>query len=333
MRAYLIRRLIFAVVLVFLSSVLSFAILKFSPGSAGGQAFTDPRLSREYIEAQKRLFGLDRHPVRQYLDWLGVTYLFDRSQRPGLLEGDLGLSIMYKQPVAHVIEPRLWATLVLNLIALVFTWTIALPLGIWAAVKQYKLPDKLLSSISFAGMSAPGFFMALMLLWIFASRYQVLPPGGLRSIDHDRLSAAGQMSDYAVHMIVPVIVLTFGALASLQRIMRGNMLEVLREQYVTTARAKGLPEKKVIYKHALRNAINPLITILGFEFAGLFGGAALLENVINYPGMGQLILEALRAKDQTLVMATFLIGSVMLVIGNLLAEILLAWVDPRVSYD
>jgi len=121
--------------------------------------------------------------------------------------------------------------------------------------------------------------------------------------------------------------------ASLQRIMRGNMLEVLREQYVTTARAKGLNENRVIYKHALRNAINPLITILGFEFAGLFGGAALLENVINFPGMGQLILEALRAKDQSVVMATFLIGSVMLVIGNLVAEILLAWVDPRVSYE
>jgi len=333
MRAYLIRRLIFACVLVFLSSVISFTILKASPGSAGGQQFTDPRLSREYIEAQKRLFGLDRHPVRQYLDWLGVTHLFDREQTSGLLQGNLGLSIMYKQPVAGVIPSRLKATLVLNLITLVFTWVIALPLGIWAAVKQYKLPDKVLSVFSFAGMSAPGFFMALMLLWIFASHFRLLPPGGLRSIDHDQMSGWQQLGDYASHLIVPVVVLTFGALASLQRIMRGNMLEVLREQYVTTARAKGLPEKKVIYKHALRNAINPLITILGFEFAGLFGGAALLENVINYPGMGQLILEALRAKDQSLVMATLLIGSIMLALGNLLGEILLAWVDPRVSYD
>src|SRR5438128_5135766 len=142
MRAYLIRRLIFAVVLVFLSTVLSFAILKASPGSTGGQQFMDPRLSREYIDAQKRLFGLDRSPVRQYLDWLGVTFLFDRTQRPGLIEGDLGLSIMYKQPVARVIRPRLWATLALNLVTLVFTWSIAIPLGIWAAVKHYKWPDK-----------------------------------------------------------------------------------------------------------------------------------------------------------------------------------------------
>jgi peptide/nickel transport system permease protein len=333
MRAYLIRRLIFAVVLVFLSSVLSFVILKASPGSSGGQEFFNPRFSREYIEQQQRLFGLDRHPVRQYLDWLGISHLFNKSESTGLLQGDLRNSLMYKQPNAKVIKPRLGATLALNVITLLFTWTIALPLGIWAAVKQYKLPDKVLSVFSFAGMSAPGFFMALMLLWILASHYHLLPPGGLRSIDHDQMSGGQKMVDYLMHLIVPVIVLTFGALASLQRIMRGNMLEVLREQYITTARAKGLDEKRVIYKHALRNAINPLITILGFEFAGLFGGAALLENVINYPGMGQLILEALRAKDQALVMATFLIGSVMLVLGNLGAEILLAWVDPRVSYD
>jgi peptide/nickel transport system permease protein len=130
-----------------------------------------------------------------------------------------------------------------------------------------------------------------------------------------------------------VVVLTFGALAGLQRVMRGNMLETLRQQYVTTARAKGLSENRVLYKHALRNAINPMVTLLGYEFAALFGGAALLEIVINYPGMGQLFLEALQAKDQALVMATFLIGSIMLVLGNLLADLLLAFVDPRVRYD
>src|SRR5204863_1288651 len=131
-------------------------------------------------------------------------------------------------------------------------------------------------------------FMALIFLWIFCSKFGWLPPGGLKGLDHDRMSFSGAMWDYFTHLLVPVAVLTFGALAGLQRITRGNMLEVLREQYVTTARAKGLDERRVVYKHALRNAINPLITILGFEFAGLFGGAALLEHVINYPGMGQL---------------------------------------------
>lgn len=332
MRAFIIRRLIFGVVLIFLSSVVSFAILKASPGTAVSGDF-DPRLSKEYREQQIRLAGLDRPLVRQYFDWLGITDAPGEDKPHGLLQGYLGRSLMYKQPVSSVIGSRVAATLTLNIVALVFTWSIAIPLGIYAAVKQYKWPDKLLSTMSFAGMSMPGFFLALLLLWIFASHFRLLPPGGLRDpIYHDRLSNWGKLLDYAHHLIVPVVVLAFGALAELQRISRGNMLEVLRMQYVTTARAKGLSEKKVIYKHALRNAVNPLVTILGFEFAALFGGAALMEIIINYPGMGVLLLEALRSKDQALVMSLFLIGSIMLVIGNLLAEILLAVVDPRVSY-
>jgi peptide/nickel transport system permease protein len=271
--------------------------------------------------------------VRQYLDWIGVTPPAGRDSPRGLFQGYLGDSIMYKQPVSTVIGSRVGATLTLNLCALLFTWMVAIPLGIYAAVKQYKWPDKVLSTVSFAGMSMPGFFLALLLLWIFASHFRLLPPGGLRDpVNHDRLPTWGKLLDYAHHLIIPVVVLAFGALAELQRISRGNMLEVLRLQYITTARAKGLSEKKVIYKHALRNAVNPLVTILGFEFAALFGGAALMELVINYPGMGVLLLEALRAKDQPLVLSLFLIGSVMLVIGNLLSEILLAFVDPRVSY-
>lgn len=331
MTTYIVRRLLFGAVLIFLSTIVSFAILKASPGESGATEI-DPRLSQEYIAQWKALYGLDQHPVEQYLNWLGLAKLVGASDRPGLLQGNLGLSVVYKQPVSTVVQSRLVATLVLNLLALLLTWAVAVPLGTYAAVKQHKWGDRILGLFSFTGMSLPGFFMALILLWLLASRSQVLPPGGLRSLDHDRMTPFGQLLDYARHLVIPVTVLTFGALASLQRVTRGNMLEVLRQQYVTTARAKGLSETTVIYKHALRNAVNPLVTLLGFQFAALFGGAALLENVINYPGMGSLILEALRAKDDYLVMATFLLGSVMLVLGNLLAEILLAWVDPRVSY-
>jgi peptide/nickel transport system permease protein len=329
---YVIRRLLFGVVLIILSTVVSFTILKASPGREGADTL-DPRLSREYIESQRRLFGLDRPPVVQYFDWLGLSHLLGRSENPGLLQGHLGLSIKYKQPVSTVILSRLNATLILNITSLVLTWLIAVPLGIYAAVYHYRWADKFFSLLSFTGMSLPTFFMALLLLWIFAGELGWLPPGGLTSLDHDKLSFSGRIADYARHLLIPVIVLAFHALAGLQRIMRGNMLETLRQQYITTARAKGLSETRVRYKHALRNAINPMITLLGFEFAALFGGAALLENVINYPGMGQLILEALRAKDQALVMASFLIGSIVLVLGNLMAELLLAWVDPRVRYD
>jgi peptide/nickel transport system permease protein len=331
MTQYLLRRLFFGVVLIFLSTIVSFAILKASPGREGAGDF-DPRLSQEYIEQQRRLFGLDKHPVEQYLNWLGINYFLGRSDTPGILSGNLGKSIQYKQDVSKIIGSRLAATLSLNILTILLTWLVAIPLGIYAAVHQYRLPDKIISLLSFVGMSMPAFFLGLILLWIFAGELQWLPAGGLRSLDHDLMSPWGKFLDYAAHMVVPVVVLTFGALAELQRICRGNMLETLRQQYIMTARAKGLSEKRVIYKHALINAINPLITILGFEFAALFGGAALLENVINYPGMGQLLLEALRSKDQALVMSLFCIGSIMLVVGNLLADLLLAWIDPRVSY-
>jgi len=332
MISYILRRCFFGTVLIFLSTILSFAILKASPGSP--IASDNQRLSEEYIDQQKRFYGLDKPAYVQYASWLGVPWLLGyEDARKGLLQGDFGLSVKYQQPVSTVIWPRLWATLYLNIGTLFITWAIAIPLGIYAAIHYQKLGDRVVSLISFIGMSLPGFFLALLLLWIFALKFQWLPPGGLKSLDHETLSFTGRVLDIAHHLIIPVVVLTMLSLASLQRVCRGNMLEVLKQQYVTTARAKGLPENVVVYRHALRNAVNPLVTILGFEFAALFGGAALLENVINYPGMGQLLLEALRAKDQWLVMAVFLIGSVMLVVGNLLAELLLAWIDPRVTFD
>jgi peptide/nickel transport system permease protein len=343
MTAYLIRRFAFGVILVILASLISFTILKASPGDA--LAFEDPTLSAEYKEQLKRSFGLDQPAWKQYLGWSGLLRIGEvvghGFQAPaggwktstGLLQGNLGVSIAYKEDVWYVIQPRLLATLGLNVVALVVTWMVALPLGIYAAVNQYKWGDRVLSCVSFVGMSAPGFFIALLMLWIFSQKLGWLPPGGLRSLDFEKMGFWAKVADFAWHLLLPVTVIVIGALAGLQRITRGNMLEVLRQQYVQTARAKGLPEKKVIYKHALRNAVNPMVTILGFEFAALFSGAAILEIVINYPGMGKLMLESLQAKDQYLVMSVFLIGSCMLVLGSLLADVLLVLVDPRVSYD
>src|SRR5262245_2720751 len=276
---YVIRRLLFGVVLIFLSTIVSFTILKLSPGKPGA-AMLDPRVSKEFLEAQNRIFGTDRPPIVQYLNWIGVSKWFGIDNRDGLFQGSMGDSWMYKQPVGKVIRSRLNASLVLNITSLLLTWFVAVPLGIYAAVHHYKWADKLVSLFSFAGMSLPTFFMALLLLWIFAGELEWLPPGGLTSLDHDKMSLTGRLVDYGWHLIIPVAVLVLNALASLQRVMRGNMLETLRQQYITTARAKGLSETRVRYKHALRNAINPMITLLGFEFAGLFGGAALLENVI-----------------------------------------------------
>jgi peptide/nickel transport system permease protein len=219
--------------------------------------------------------------------------------------------------------------------ALIFTWLIALPLGIYSAVKQYSIGDRILSFISYFGMSLPGFFLALLLLFAVYSLsniplFAAIPIGGMVSPNHDQMNWYAKIVDYALHLIIPVIVLTVGALASLQRIARGNMLEELRKQYITTARAKGLPENQVIYKHALRNAINPLITLFGFSFSELLSGAALLEIIINWPGLGSLMLEAVRSQDTFLVMGSMLMGGIMLIVGNLIADILLVVVDPRV---
>jgi peptide/nickel transport system permease protein len=300
---------------------MAYGIMKLAPGDYFARLTQDTRVSQEYIRQQRAKYRLDSPAYVQYVAWL-------RS----FLRGDLGYSFEYKRPVSELIGERLLNTLLLNAVAITLTWLVAIPLGVYAAVRQYSRADKLLSSIAFMGMSLPGFFLALLFLYLFSGVLGWLPAGGLKSLDYDRFSAWGKLTDLAAHLAIPVVVLVIGALAGLQRIMRGNMLDVLRQQYVITARAKGLPENRVIYKHALRNAINPLVTIFGYEFAALFSGAALLEIITSYPGLGFLLFNAVRAKDEFLVMGGFMMGAVMLLIGNLLADVLLAVVDPRISY-
>ena len=322
MTSYVIRRLLLSVLLLIAASLMAFMILKAAPGDYFTQLKADPRIPQEYVEQQRRMYGLDKPAVAQYGIWVSRA-----------VRGDLGFSFAYKQPVSAVIGTRLFNTLTLNLFAILLTWLVAIPVGIYAAVRQYSMGDKLLSGISFIGMSMPTFFAALILLYIFSSVLGILPPGGMYSINYDNMSRSERVMDIARHMVIPVIVLVLTAMASLQRITRGNMLEVLGQQYIRTARAKGLSERRVIYRHALRNALNPLITIFGYEFGALLSGAALLEIIIDYPGLGSLMYTAVRSQDQFLVMGGFMMGAVMLLLGNLLAELLLAWVDPRISYS
>ena len=212
------------------------------------------------------------------------------------------------------------------------TWGAAIPLGIWAALRRNQWIDRTLSVFSFAAFSTPGFFLAVLVLYA-ASRWGVLPLGGMHSPGYDDMSIVGKIRDTALHLVIPASVLSLSAMASLQRIMRGNMLGVLRQQYILAARAKGLPERVVIYRHALRNAFNPLVTLLGYEFAALLSGAALIEIVCSWPGLGSLLLTAVRAKDVYLVMSSTLLAGVLLIIGNVLSDILLTWVDPRIRYE
>jgi len=319
---YVIRRLLLSVLLLVAASLMAFLILKAAPGDYFALLKADPRIPQEYVEQLRRQYGLDRPVMVQYGVWLSKA-----------LRGDLGYSFAYKQPVADVIGTRVLNTLVLNVCAVGLTWLIAIPLGIYAAVRQYSLRDKILSAVSFVGMSLPSFFSALILLYFFSSVLDLLPPGGLYSVRYAQMSAGEKLVDLSRHLVIPVIVLALTAMAGLQRITRSNMLEVLGQQYICTARAKGLSERQVIYKHALRNALNPLITIFGYEFGALLSGSALLEIILDYPGLGSLMYTAVRSQDQFLVMGGFMMGACMLLLGNLLAELLLAWVDPRISYQ
>ncbi len=318
---YVIRRLLLSVLLLLAASLMAFLILKATPGDYFAMLQADPRIPQEYVEAMRAEYGLDRPIHVQYGMWLSNA-----------VRGDFGYSFAYKQPVSNVIGTRLLNTLILNICAITLTWFIAIPVGVYAAVRQYSLRDKVLSGVSFVGMSLPSFFSALLLLYLFASVLDVLPPGGLYSVQFPQMSAGEKLADLARHLVIPVVVLALAAMASLQRITRGNMLEVLGQQYVSTARAKGLSERQVVYKHALRNALNPLITIFGYEFGALLSGSALLEIILDYPGLGSLMYTAVRSQDQFLVMGGFMMGACMLLAGNLLAELILAWVDPRISY-
>ena len=322
---YIVKRSLQALLTLFLASILCFAIIQLSPGNFLDTLRQNPRITPERLDDLKKLFGLSEKKdlmtvTKQYFKWLLQA-----------LQGNLGLSMLYFQPVALLIGQRIRATLELALASIVLTWAIAIPLGIIGAVNQNKFIDKFLRVLSYTAQGFPSFVTALSLLVVAQISSPLLPVGGRTSINHDEMSALGQLFDILWHMILPTIALTITGFAGLQRITRGELLDVLRQDYIQTARAKGLPENRVIYVHALRNAINPLITLLGFEFASLLGGAFIAEFFFNWPGLGKLILSAVTAKDIYLVMGSLMIGAIMLIVGNLFADLLLKFVDPRIK--
>ncbi|MBD2304692.1 ABC transporter permease [Chroococcidiopsis sp. FACHB-1243] len=320
---YLIKRLAQALLTLLLASALSFFIIQLAPGDYLDTLRQNPKISPERIEQLRQQFGLDRPWVEQYFRWLWRI----------VTQGDFGTSFVYQRSVSSLLWERVGATLLLAISSLIVTWAIAIPLGIVAAVKQNQWSDRVLQVISYTGQGFPSFITALLLL-IFAQNVSPLfPVGDMTSINHADLTPLGKILDVGWHMILPTIALSITSFAGLQRIARGELLDVLRQDYIQTARAKGLPENRVIYVHALRNAINPLITILGFELAGLLSGAFIAEFFFNWPGLGRLILQAVLAQDLYLVMASLVMGAVMLIVGNLIADLLLKIADPRIKLE
>jgi len=281
----------------------------------------DPRISPETVERYVRLYQLDRPVLVQFAHWV-----------KNLFRLEFGYSFYYNIPVRNVISGRLLNTFILSLASILATWLIAIPLGIAAALHRNRFWDRAIQGCSYIALSTPSFFLAMLLLYL-GSRTGWVPLGGMHSAHYAELSWAGRCVDLLSHLIIPVTALSVSSIGALQRIMRGNMLEVLGQQYILTARAKGLPEQRVIYRHALRNALNPLVTLLGYEFSSLLSGAALIEIICSWPGLGSLMLTAVRSKDVYLVMASFMMGGVLFLIGNLLADILLARLDPRIRYE
>jgi peptide/nickel transport system permease protein len=320
---YVIKRLLQAFFTLLLASALSFFIIQLAPGDYLDVLRQNPKISEQRIIELTRLYGLDKSWAEQYFLWLWRIFT----------KWDFNQSFLSQRPVSSLIGERVQATLLLAISSLVMTWVIAIPLGILAAVKQNRTTDRVLQVISYVGQGFPSFITALFLLIFAQITAPLFPTGGITSINHDELNWFGKILDVLWHMFLPTIALSVTSFAGLQRITRGELLDVLRQDYIQTARAKGLPENRVIYVHALRNAINPLITLLGFELASLLSGAFIAEFFFNWPGLGRLTLKAVQDQDLYVLMASLVMGAVLLILGNLVADLLLKFADPRIKLE
>jgi len=323
--AFVLKRIASMIPMLLGVSLLAFALLQLSPGDPLAAQRSNPQVPEGLIRQIEREYGFDKPVPQQYAMWLG-----------NVLHGNLGYSFKYKRPVLDVLLERLSATLLLALFSSGLAWLVAVPLGVWSALRRGEWIDKTVSVVAFVGMSLPSFFLALLLLYAATMMPELpffgrLPIGGLTSPDFDSMNLFSRAIDIFLHLLIPGVVLAVGSLAGLQRVARGSMLEVLRQPYVVSARSRGLSEGAILWRHAFRNAANPLLTLLGFEFSALLSGAAFTEVITSWPGLGLVALEAVRAKDLFLVMATVLMGSFLLLLGNLLSDLLLAWNDPRVK--
>jgi len=321
MIAFIIRRLLTLIPLLFGITMLVFILMSLAPGDFLTPVRAQRDVPAELIAAIEVEFGLDQPWYVQYVKWLGNVF-----------EGNLGHSWAYKLPVIDLIGQRIFATFLLSLCAFVFSWAIAIPLGVLAAIYKDSIFDRIAAGLAYAALSIPEFFLALLLVF-FAAQTGWFPMGGATSIEYEYMSWFEQILDRAHHLILPTLALGIGSIASIMRIMRANFLDTIRAGFVTTARAKGQREFIVMFKHVLRNAINPLVSAFGFAFSGLLSGALMVEIVLQYPGLGQLMYQSILREDQFVVLAAVMMGCTMLVLGNLMADILLAWSDPRIRLE
>lgn len=321
----MLRRLVNSIPVLIGASLLIFFIIQLAPGDFLTSQLLDPNIRPEQIENLRRQFGLDQPVIVQYFYWVRE-----------LLQGNLGLSFAYKQPVADVIAPRILNSLYLVLLYTVLFYLIAIPLGVYGAVRQYSLGDKITSTIMYFFLGFPSFFFALIVIYFilqvrFATGWDI-PVGGMTSSNYDELSTVGKILDVLAHLAIPAVTLAVISVAEFSRIMRAQMLEFLNADFIRTARSKGLSEGKVVYKHAFRNAVIPFIAGIGGILPGLISGAGFVEVVFNYPGITPMLLDAINQQDLYLIAGFNIVTILLLIVGNLLSDILLTVVDPRIRY-
>lgn len=324
---YIIRRLLGIIPMLFLVSILTFVIIQLPPGdfmtSLQAQvASSGSGADEASMDNLRRLYGLDQPMYVQYLKWIS-----------GFPRGDFGYSFDWKCPVSELIADRLGLTLLLSVMSLGFMWLIAVPIGIYSATHQYSKGDHLLTMFAFLGLSVPDFLLGLVYLFAGIFIFGTSVSGLFSEAMENAPWSLAKAVDLANHLIWPALILSAGGTAQLMRIMRGSLLETLGQQFVTTARAKGLRESIVVNKYAVRVAINPLISIMGMQLPQLISGATVLGVVLSLPTTGPLFLRALTNQDMYLAGAFLLFLSLILMLGNLLADIALGWVDPRIQYQ
>ncbi len=319
MFAFIIRRLVITIPILIGVTMISFLFMNMAPGDPV-TAMLDPdqmaRLGPDWVEQQQIALGLDKPVAVRYFIWLGEVS-----------KGNLGYSLVDRRQVMDKLGERMWPTLKLMLTGLLIALIVSIPLGILSAMKQYSFIDYLSNLAGLAMVSIPGFFAGLASIYLFALKLKWVPAAGMVTI-----GAPAQLSDALVHLILPALVLGLAEAGPLIRYTRSSMLEVIRQPYVAVARAKGLSERVVLLRHALRNALIPLITVVAFQFPMLVGGAVIIEQIFAWPGMGSLAISAIFARDYTVLMAINLLSAVAIILSSLIADLLYAMVDPRIRY-
>ncbi len=317
---YISKRLLLMIPLIFGITLITFIVIHLAPGGpVEVQTEMSLKASAQARENLKKLYGLDKPLHVQYFEWI-----------KRFIKLDFGKSFVDGRKVMDKIRDTIPVTLIIELLSLVLIFIIAIPLGVYSATRQYSLFDKVSTVGVFIGFSVPEFWLALLLMILFGVQLGWLPISGIQSIDVSEMSRLERLFDWIKHLVLPVTITAFGGLASLSRYSRSSMLEVIRQDYIRTAYAKGLKEYDVVFNHALRNALLPIVTILGLSLPGLIGGSVIFEQIFSIPGMGRLFFSSVMSRDYPTIMGILTIGAFLTLIGNLIADISYAFVDPRI---